>query len=169
MKYKIALDLDDVLARFYPAMCDRFNQKCLRTNIWDGEGDARFVAQNFHIIENNFRFWLGLDMLSRPNDINFEFDCYLTSSPKLMRTYRKDWLNMNGFPRKSVVFSSDKPVDMRRMGIDVLIDDNPTTLEAVTAQGMIPIQFVPPYMSDEREHLNPIRHLSQVPEILSQL
>lgn len=169
MKYKIAIDIDDVLAQFYPAMCKRFNQPCKRINIWDAEVEANFVASNFHIIANNKRFWLSLEKQSRPEDITFDFDCYITASPPLMRQARLEWLKFQGFPSHLVVFADDKAKAMRQRGIDVLIDDKPSTLDSVKASGLIGIQYVPSYMSVEREDLNFIRHLSQVPEVLKNI
>ena len=167
--YKIALDIDDVLAQFYPAMCEKFNQPCLQIDIWDGEGEASFVANNFHKIEGNRMFWLGLDKLSRPGDINFKVEYYITSSPRFIKKLREDWLQSYGFPPALVRSTTDKVAEMRRIGVNVLVDDNIKNLEAVKAAGMIPIQFVPPYMRVIRGDLNPITHLSQVPNILANL
>lgn len=169
MRYRVAIDIDDVLAQFYPAMCKRFNQPCRRINIWDGEGEAAFVAQNFYIIEHNRMFWLNLEKQSRPEDITFEISHYITASPPMMKQYRREWLTRNGFPKAPIIFTDDKAQAMRTNQIDVLIDDKPSTLERVNATGLIGIQYVPSYMSDEREHLNPIRHLSQVPDILAKI
>lgn len=159
----------DVLAAFYPAMCKRFGQPCNRINIWDGEGEAYFVKKNFHIVEKNYRFWLNLEKVSNPLDITFNFDYYITASASSNKATREEWLYNNGFPVKPVICSTDKVVDMRRLGVNVLIDDNPTTLTYVKEAGLIPIQFVPPYMSDERPELNPIRHLSQVDEVIKNI
>lgn len=169
MRYRIALDIDDVLAQFYPAMCRRFGVPCTRINIWDGEGEASMVARNFHIIENNKNFWLNLEKESRPEDITFRVDCYLTSSPPMMRKYREQWLRQFGFPEVPVISTFDKVSEMRRRDIVVLVDDKPATLMEVKANGLIPIQYVPSYMSDEREDLNPIRHLSQVPGVIGNM
>jgi len=166
---RIAIDIDDVLAQFYPAMCVRFAKPCNRINIWDGEDEAAFVRHNMHIVEANHRFWLNLNPLSRPEDITFEFDCYLTSSPLNMKSYREDWLAIHGFPRKPVIITNDKASFMVKEGLEVLIDDKPSTLEAVRKAGLIAIQYIPSYMSDERLDLNPIRHLSQVNEIINKL
>lgn len=169
MQYKIALDIDDVLAQFYPAMCRRFNQPCERIDIWDGNGEASFVAKNMHIIEQNRNFWLNLEKESRPEDINFKVDCYITSSPYRMKNIREAWLRDHGFPIVPLYSTTNKIAEMHRLGINVLIDDSPKTLELIKNQGFIPIQYVPNYMRIEREDLNPIRHLSQVPEILKNL
>lgn len=165
----ISLDIDDVLASFFPAMCARSGKKCERINIWDGEAAASFVRLGMRKVENNSRFWLNLKTLSNPEDITFNFDYYLTSSPEAMVKHRMAWLIFNGFPRKPIIVSSDKVFEMQRLGIQVHIDDNPYTLDKIKAAGLIPIQFIPPYMSIEREDLNPIRHLSQVNEILKNL
>lgn len=159
----------DVLAQFYPAMCVRFHQPCNRIDIWDGEGEASFIKDNVDLVHNNFRFWLNLEPLSRPEDINFEFDYYITSSPPGMVSFRRDWLKVHGFPNKPVIHSLDKGLTMRQLGLDLLIDDNPKTLDKVASQGFHVIQFIPPYMSVERGDLNPIRHLSQVKEIIKNL
>ena len=169
MQHKIALDIDDVLAQFYPAMCRRFNQPCKRIDIWDGEGEAYFVARNFHIIEQNRNFWLDLEKEARPEDINFKVECYITSSPARMREVRQAWLYSKGFPRLPVITTINKIADMDRLGINVLVDDSIKTLELVKAHGLIPIQYVPSYMKVERPDLNPIRHLSQIPELLKNL
>lgn len=169
MRHIIALDIDDTLAQFYPAMCKRLSLPCKRINIWDGAGEASFIANNFYIVENSKRFWLNLEKESRPEDINFEVDYYITSSPPLMRQHRKAWLDAHGFPNAPILISNDKIQTMRQRGIDVLIDDKPSTLEAVKQNNFIPIQYVPSYMSDERPHLNIIRHLSEVPNILNNL
>ena len=169
MRFSVALDIDDVLAQFYPAMCRRFGMPCKRFNIWDGEGEEIAVAQNFYIIENSRNFWLNLEKESRPEDIDFNVDYYLTSSPPMMKGYRKNWLTQHGFPEAPVISTFDKVSEMRKRNIDVLVDDKPATLEEVKKNGFIPIQYVPSYMSDIRDHLNPIRHLSQVPEVLGRL
>jgi hypothetical protein len=169
--YSIALDVDDVLAQFYPAMCVRFNKKCLQVDIWNGEdeNEAAFVARNFHIIERNTKFWLNLDKLSRPQDINFQVDYYITSSPSHLVALRKQWLQGFGFPPAQLISTSNKIAEMRRLGVNVLIDDNTRTLRKVKEAGLTPIQFVPPYMRVIESDLNPITHLSQVPSILANL
>ena len=169
MRHTIALDVDDVLAQFYPAMCKRFNMPCERTNIWDAAGKAHFVGTNFHIIERSKRFWLNLVQESRPEDINFKVDYYITACPPLMKEHRKAWLTAMGYPDAPVLFTDNKVSEMRRRGIDVLIDDKPSTLVEVMESGLTPIQYVPSYMSDEREELNIIRHLSEVPELLKNI
>ena len=166
---RIGLDIDDVVAQFFPAMCRKVGKACERINIWDGVDEAAFVRLNMPKVEANNRFWLNLVPLSRPEDFTFDFDYYVTSSPKAMIKYRIEWLRMHGFPIRPVVQSMDKLKTMHDLNLDVLIDDKPATLDKIKDAGFIPIQFIPPYMRIEREDLNPIRHLSQVNEILKNL
>lgn len=167
MKFKIALDLDDVLAQFYPAMCKRFGVPVMQTNIWDPQGHASVVANNFHIIQHNKNFWLNLERLSSPEDITFPVDCYLTSSPPLMKQARQQWLSMHKFPQAPLIMTSNKAEVMRQRDIDVLIDDKPSTIQSVNSNSqLIGIQFVPPYMSELAEGADIVRHLSIVPEVL---
>src|SRR5680860_1440214 len=107
-KIIISLDIDDVLANFYPSICERNGKACNRINIWDGDGAAKFIRLGMHIVENNSRFWLNLKTLSNPGDITFDFDYYLTSSPDAMKKHRMAWLQMHGFPRKPIIVSKDK-------------------------------------------------------------
>lgn len=166
MKYSIAVDIDDVLAQFYPAMCKRFGTHIKQTNIWDPTKEASLVASNFHIIQNNKRFWLSLEKESQPEDIDFPVTCYITSSPSLMRGFRKEWLEFWNFPQAPVISAQNKAQVMRQKDIDVLIDDKPATIRAVQASGLIGIQYVPSYMNEIVEGGNFIRHLSQVREVL---
>lgn len=168
-RFSIALDIDDVLAQFYPAMCVKFNKPCQQIDIWDGEGEALFVAQNCHIINDNRRFWMNLEKLSRPQDITFDVDYYITSSPRMMLNTRREWLRGHGFPSAPVISTHEKISEMRRLGVNVLVDDNVKTLDEVVKAGMVGIQFVPPYMRVIREDLHPITHLSQIPSILANL
>ena len=113
--------------------------------------------------------WLDLEKQSRPEDINFQVECYITSSPERMKEVRKAWLYDKGFPRVPVYSTQNKVAEMTRLGVNVLVDDNVKTLELIKANGFIPIQYIPNYMSVERPDLNPIRHLSQVPALLKKL
>lgn len=166
MRFKIALDVDDVLAQFYPAMCKRFGVNVKQTNIWDPTGPASVVAQNFHIIQYNKMFWLNLEKESLPEDIDFEVSCYITSSPPIMKSARQQWLEQHDFPPAPLIMSSNKAQEMRVRGVDVLVDDKPDTIKSVRASGLIGIQYVPPYMNEILEDGPVIRHLSQVMEVL---
>jgi|TARA_R110000851_G_scaffold146223_1_gene285848 hypothetical protein len=165
---KVALDIDDVLAGFYPGMCDKYDRPELKINIWDGDFAAKWVADNFSKIEANKFFWLGLPIISNPRAIAFEVECYITSSPKEMVNYRIDWLVQNGFPIRPVYHSTNKLETMRELGIDIIVDDKPSTVNSINqSEDKKALQFKPSYMSAEIEDKSKIiTHLSQVNKFL---
>jgi len=170
-EYKIALDVDDCLAGFYPAMCKKFNRPEFQVDIWDAEVDCKWVAQKFPELYNNIGFWKHLPILSDPNSITFDVDCYITALPNSLGLLRKCWLNDNGFPDRPLICETGSKVDiMQSRGIDVLIDDKPSTIRAVREAGLVGIQFVPAYMNNyDRNDPHTIRHLSEVTNILNNL
>lgn len=148
---RIALDLDDVLAAFYPAMCIEFNKPIEKCDIWDSENVNRWVFINHELIKDSRQFWSNLPLLSHPNDINFEVYCYITSSPKSMIVERESWIIRNGFPIAPVLHSDNKLETMNRLGIDLLVDDKLSTINNINSKGInkIGIQFKPYYMTEE--------------------
>jgi len=166
---KIALDIDDVLACFYQDFCKYLNRKEDRINIWDGEKDAKWIKDNFKLVENNKVFWTQLNTLSNPESIDFDVECYITASPASMIKYRKLWLEINGFPKRPVYHSSNKLEIMNRLNIDILIDDKPDTINNINknGKGKLGIQFKPGYMSkDSNDRSKIITHLSEVKKFL---
>lgn len=161
---KVALDIDDVLAGFYPGACIAFNKPEKRINIWDGQGEANWILENVQHVDNDPIFWAGLPVVSNPNSITFEIECYITSSPKKMIPFRKEWLSKHGFPQKPIYYSSNKLDAMRVLDIDILIDDKPSTVDTINDSGdKIALQFKPSYMSaNSKDSSKIITHLSEV-------
>lgn len=170
-KFKIACDVDDVLGECYPSLCKWFNKPEKHINIWDGEVENAWVNELFPNFFMEKRFWRTISRLSNPNSINFEIDHYITSIPDFLHDIREEWLIKNGFPEKPVICTLGSKVDtMKALGLNVLIDDKPSTIKAVRSEGMIGIQFVPPYMSDyDKNDPYTIKHLSQVKGILDNI
>ena len=165
----IALDVDDVLAAFYPAMCKKFNRPEVKTNIWDGKKSCKWIADSFPAMWEDKEFWANMNMLSYPQSITFDFKCYLTAIADSLCGVRREWLSKNGFPDKPVICTTSKhKVDiMRDLDIDVLIDDKPSTIKSVRDAGLIGIQFIPHYMSNfDPEDPFSVRHLSEINEII---
>ena len=165
---KVALDIDDVLAGFYTGFCKFMNVPEKQINIWDGQGESKFVADNCHLADQSELFWIGLDKVSNPESISFDIECYITSSPPEMIKIRKLWLKMNGFPDKPVHFSDNKLLTLRNLRIDILVDDKISTVNQINASGdKIALQFKPPYMSAEIDDKSRIiTHLSEVSKFL---
>jgi 5'(3')-deoxyribonucleotidase len=168
----VALDVDDVLAAFYPEMCRRFNKPELKTNIWDGKESCKWVADEFPQMWEDCSFWANMNVLSYPQSITFEVTCYITAIDPKLCGVRKDWLIRNGFPDRPVFCTIDrsKLEIMEEQNIDMLIDDKPSTIQAVRKAGRYGIQFIPHYMSNYNDS-DPfsIRHLSEVSQIIEEI
>lgn len=170
-KFRIACDVDDVLGAFYPTMCRTFGRPEYQVNIWDGNGACSWIAQKFPELYENLDFWKTISRLSNPESITFDIDHYITSLPAHLHDIREEWLLNNGFPEKPLVCTLNNKVDtMKVLGINVLIDDKPSTIKAVREAGLIGIQFVPPYMNAyDKNDKYTIKHLSEVNGILKEL
>lgn len=166
--FKIACDVDDVLGACYPALCKHFGKPELKINIWDSKVENAWVDAKFPDLFEDLNFWRNIKPLSTPGSINFEIDHYITSIPAHLHDIREKWLLKNGFPVRPLVCTLNNKVDtMKALGIDILIDDKPSTIKAVREAGMIGIQFVPPYMTDyDKNDEHTITHLSEVNKIL---
>lgn len=162
---KKALDVDGVLANFYFAFCTKFNKPVETIRQWE----RPWINDKFHEVANDHEFWANLPVLNKPEDINFEFDYYITSLPDNLKSAREEWLEKNGFPDKPVILSYDKSTTMKELGVDLLIDDKHQTIIEVHESGLTGIQFVPYYMQpDDLHHLN-IKNLNDVNIILEQI
>ena len=146
---KIACDVDDVLGAFYPTLCKEFGMPIKRVDIWDGKDTCAWVAAKFPDLYDDLDFWRNIEVLSSPSLIKFEIDHYITSLPPHLHDIREKWLWDNGFPKKPLVCTlKNKAETMKALGIDVLIDDKPSTIQDVRDAGLIGIQFVPYYMTN---------------------
>ena len=154
-KIKIALDVDGILANFYLAVCQKFNQ-------------IHSLIKTFHIpwlkfneISKDSNFWVRLPIISPPESIVFDIECYMTSIPEKMKYARKRWLLINEYPDKEVIVSNQKHVDCKLLGIDLLIDDKPETIRQFRDVSMFAIQFIPYYSNMTVETKANIRHLPE--------
>ena len=163
---KIALDIDDVLASFYQGMCEMYNQPEKHCDIWCPVAND-WIVKMFPEVELEPRFWMNLPRVSSPEAINFEVAAYITSSPQKMLKVREQWLENNRFPKANIYHAKNKSLLMKKLGIDVLVDDKISTVKAVNKAGLLGIQFKPPYMSQEyNDSSKVITHLSQVQQVI---
>tara|TARA_R110000772_G_scaffold30837_2_gene76615 strand:+ start:94 stop:612 length:519 start_codon:yes stop_codon:yes gene_type:complete len=169
-KRKVALDLDDVIFKFYPGMCKRYGMPEIACNIWDGSvgGDCEWIADAMEDVNKDMAFYLSLDFLSEPSSINFEVSAYITSSPEEFTEARSALLNAFGFPKAPIYFSKNKLQLMKELDLDVMVDDSPRTCGKINSDPgkQIGIQFIPPYMTDIGDENLSIRHLSQLNKFL---
>ena len=178
---KIALDIDDVLAGFAFQVHkvlgnekllvphDHWNQTGLTGKLMvipDEHGNFKAYTEKFlDKCEHNRDFWANLPVLSLPCDIDFDVACYITSSPENMLGMRRVWLKKNGFPLAPVIHSKEKHVTMKRLGVEVLVDDKLSTVKAVAnVEGLRAFHFKPWYCNVESEYT--IENLKELKERL---
>jgi hypothetical protein len=160
------IDVDDVLANFYLAMCRKFNKPYISTDIWE----VKWIGEVFDQVMNDEEFWENLPVLSPPESITFDFDFYLTAMPPQMQKARARWLQKNGYPDKPLIVSNEKTKFCLKNDIQVIIDDKPTTVKEAAQEGIIAFQFVPYYYPENRMYqgVKIIRHLDEVTQILKE-
>jgi hypothetical protein len=162
---KIALDVDDVLAAFTPhahdfhemPMCETLDYWCVPTM------DARLGQGWFmeHIAPVH-EFWRTIPRLSNPEDIDFEVAYYISAFPEDMHDIRLNWLREHGFPEAPLICCSDKLAKCIELGVDVLVDDKPATIEKLKGSPVKGIHFLPYYagFAPVGEHV--ITNLNQI-------
>lgn len=170
---RVALDIDDVLAGYVIGVHEVFNTKLVPHDHWSpvestgelilklgGNQVIGFRQEYLDKCEHNKDFWYGLEAIALPADIPPQAVAYITSSPKNMVDVRIEWLKKHGFPTLPVIHSKDKALTMRRLGIDILIDDRLETVESVQAIGGLGAVHYSPYYSSVKTHES-ITHLNQ--------
>lgn len=159
---KIALDVDGIFANFYLAMCQKYNMPYVTLHDWSVD----WIDERFHLIQDDTEFWSNLPVFNPPEAITFDFECYMTHVPESQKQSRIDWLEKNGFPKKPVIVSGDKAETCVQMGIDVLVDDKPSTISECWRAGVVGIRYVPCYYHEPINSAHHVRHLSDVESII---
>jgi hypothetical protein len=164
----IALDVDDVLAAFTPHAHEFHGVPMEKCNYWSERVmDARLGTHWFskHIahVED---FWRSIPRLSNPEDIDFEFHYYISSFPVEMYEIRKQWLLDNGFPDKPLVAASNKLEKCQELGVNVMIDDKPATIQGMIGTSVKGIHFVNEYAAFEPVGDYVVNNLNEVKKFL---
>lgn len=161
---KVALDIDDVIAGFWPGITGKeFNINPF--NQWDpnsGPGkeltmSLKASGSELHDKYNSSDFWKYLNPICNPGIVHALGDfleCYITSRPEVARQVTYQWLERNMFPPRPVIFASNKAKAMEVFGCNALVDDKPNTIRAVQEAGMKGFLFKPFYNNvdyDENE------------------
>lgn len=115
----VGLDIDDVLADTVNYWCEY--HKCNVPFWWH---DSHFRKERFDELHENKSFWLNIPPKIKPEDLNFEPVCYVTSR-SIPHEWTHEWLIKNGFPDVeliSVGYGNSK-VDALKGKCDIFIDD----------------------------------------------
>ena len=148
---RIAIDIDDVLAAFTPAAHNFFGKELEKCDYWSvPEMDEKLGKGWFsEKISKEVDFWKEIPILSSPDDIDFEFDYYISSFPIERYDERVWWLIKNGFPSKYLLHSMDKVKTCKELGVNLLIDDKPKTVSDLRENGIRALHFITPYAGFE--------------------
>lgn len=128
-RIKTGLDVDNCLSDFVKGMFDWFDEPYRVVTEWDDI----FIRDSFHHIINDEKFWLTLPILSHPDDIRFDVECYITAR-SIPSEITAEWLYTKGFPVAPVITVGalkcgthnskiDAVIDMK---LDVFVDDHVT-------------------------------------------
>lgn len=139
---KIGLDIDDVLADFVPAYCDRFNLDIPSSWYFD-----RDFAKHYKTVCKDKKFWLSMKMKTEPKDIPFEPACYISSRGCPVE-WTTEWLDANGFPRVPViqVETGKSKVDAAKaQRVDMFVDDCYKNFAELNDAGIFTFLFDAPH------------------------
>lgn len=120
---KIGLDIDEVLAGWVPAWCNKWNIDVPKSWFFDRKIKEKFdeMAKTGELEE----FYLNLPVLTPPEEIPFEPHCYVTSRP-VSKEVTERWLDDNGYPQRPVYcvgLHQSKMEVMKESGCEIFVDD----------------------------------------------
>lgn len=120
---KIGLDIDEVLAKWTPAWCNRWN--VVQPTSWYFD---RNIVKKFDEMREAGEldsFYLNLEVLTPTSEIPFEPYCYVTSRP-VSTEITEEWLDKNGYPHRpvhTVPLGQSKVEVIKSLGLDIFVDD----------------------------------------------
>jgi uncharacterized HAD superfamily protein len=131
-KPRIGIDIDDVLADFLGAYCNRF--KIERPTAWmfDEEWNKHYEE----VIEDPY-FYLRLDPIVKPEELPAEPVVYITSRTNRLEEKTLAWLfKLNKYPTAPVIFTHDKLGACKEHKVDIFIDDKYETFANLNRNGV---------------------------------
>lgn len=126
---RVALDIDGVIADFMTPALKRMGIKGKGGAAW--YSSYKFKDPSFweEIVQDK-EFWLSLEPLLNPNELDFEPIAYVTARG-IPKEWTEEWLEKNGFPCNDVHVVKTKGGDheskvdvLKRIECDVFVDDH---------------------------------------------
>lgn len=121
---KIGLDIDGVICEWTKPWIKYHNLPSMPTSwFFDRDIVEKFGEMRKKKVLDNF--YLGLPVLTRPEDIPFEPHCYCTSRPVDTRITER-WLHKHGFPARPVLtvpLGTSKVEVLKKAGVEIFVDD----------------------------------------------
>lgn len=127
----IGLDIDGVVADFEKHFLEYLNLDTSPATSWD---DPRFRS-NFHLIENDIEFWMGIPPIENIPDM--DVFVYVTARP-IPSDVSELWLKNNSLPFAPVITVGvgNSKLQSLKGKVDIFIDDNIDTFEELNAAGI---------------------------------
>lgn len=145
----IAIDVDDVIAGFYPAVCEYYNKPCDPMDIWSVDDmNNKFGRGWFRPLENDTDFWENLPV----NDVvpyNIPIDYYISAFPKEMFFARLRWLKKHSFQKAPLIQANDKLSACLELGVTTYVDDKPSTIRSFQGTGITTFHYIAKYSTVE--------------------
>lgn len=130
---RVGIDIDDVLADFIGGYCKLYDIP--RSKFW--ELDYRFAERYQQILEND-EFYLNLQTILSPEDMNFEPVVYITARIPETQRATIEWLfEKHRYPYAPIIFTTDKVQACRDHKVDVFIDDKFSNFVHLNKNGIL--------------------------------
>lgn len=162
---KIGLDIDEVLAAWVPAWCNRWKIEVPKSWYFD-----RNISKKFEEMTNAGEleeFYLNLEPLTPPQEIPFEPHCYVTSRP-ISVDVTTEWLDKNGYPQRPVycVGIGNSKVDViKKSGCEIFVDDRFDNFVELNRAGICTFLFDAPHNERYNVGYKRIKSLKDLPGI----
>jgi hypothetical protein len=158
---KVGLDIDGVIADFIShLLCSIGEDPARDVNHWNDP----VIRVGFEKIKTNPEFWTTIPVLTYPADIPFEPCCYVTAR-SVDSCVTQKWLDENGFPAAPLIslgHNESKVETLKRLGVDVFIDDRFENFQELNANGILCYLFDAPHNSKYNVGHKRIKSLSQL-------
>lgn len=138
---RIGLDIDEVLADWVGAWCERYNIATPETWHFD-----RNMEEKFNELRKNKDFWMNIKIKTPPSAIPFEPTCYITHRP-IPNEWTEEWLDRNNYPVAPVytVFKGHKHEVALAEKLDVFVDDSYDNFVELNNAGILCYLFDAPH------------------------
>lgn len=156
----IGLDIDDVLADFVPAYCERFG---LEQDVSSWHFDEH-IGGRMEELNKDRDFWLSLKPKISSQEMPFEPHCYITAR-SIPVEWTMDWLRLHKFPLKPVIsvgFNNPKPEAVVKAGCKFFVDDGYHNYKAINEAGVCCFLFDTP---QNRRYDVGVRRISSLKEL----
>ena len=130
---RIGLDVDETIANFVEAYCERYNLPI--PHCWNFD---RHFAERMEELKQDKAFWLDLKPLINPADLPFEPAAYITTRI-IPNEWTQEWLDNHGFPIAPVITTTsgfNKAEHCKELNIQIFIDDNFSTMVELNKEGI---------------------------------